>query len=139
MCRRNHIRHISLLPVVNTIINENNTPELNVYKLAQAGYNGDIFLEKYIFHCRRKHAVQAKNLVQRSWNFAVIIMTCLARTTLNKSALKKLLEYTLTETLSASPLRAKHFRKWSRHEITDERTDHEVDLGGPMLVQEVEG
>jgi hypothetical protein len=49
---------------------------MNVGKLTQAGYNGDTFLEKDIFHCRREHAIQAENLVRRSWNFVVIIVTC---------------------------------------------------------------
>ncbi len=39
-------------------------------------------------------------------------------------------------TLSPVP-KSKALSKRSRHGITDERTDHEIDLGGPMLVQEV--
>ena len=58
------------------MLNKNNTLNMDVCKPTQAGYNGDAFLKEDIFHCRREHAVQAKNLVQRSWNFVVIIMTC---------------------------------------------------------------
>jgi hypothetical protein len=63
-----------IIACINATINDNNTPK--VCKLTQAGYNGDTFLEKDIFHCRRKHGVQARNFVKRSWNFVVIIMAC---------------------------------------------------------------
>ena len=57
-------------------------------------------------------------------------------TTLNKSASKRI-EVHPYRTLSPVP-KSKALSKWPRHEITDERTDHEVDLGSPVLVQEVE-
>ncbi len=59
----NHIRHTSLLPVVNTDINEKDAPKMNVRKLTQAGHNGDAFLDKDILHCCRKHAIEAENLI----------------------------------------------------------------------------
>ena len=51
--------------------------------------------------------------------------------------LQRLLEDSLTEHYHQS-LRAA-LSKWSGYGITDRRTDHEVDLGGPILVQEIEG
>jgi hypothetical protein len=132
-----HIRQTSLLPAVNAIITEKGTPKVSVSELTQAGYNGDTFLEKYILHFHCEHTVEVGNLLQCSWYFAVIIVT-FARTTLDESAPQKLPEVLPYRALSPVP-KSEALSKRSRHGITDGRTDHKINLGGPILVQEVEG